>query len=154
MCEWRWHVSEWVMALLLYVFSQRTFKAVIETVKGTYWLQPLTRYTQWLPIFHLSETLWSLCAGGGCSSRCSDSLEWHCQCVLYAQAQGRWTQSDWQSDTGQREKREQSKFSTTDSGPGDSSPGGTCLLLSPRDESLIAGKASAGLEHWFQMSLS
>lgn len=55
--EWSWHLSEWVMAMLLYVFCQETFKAYIETVKRTYWLQALTLCTQWLPIFHLSETL-------------------------------------------------------------------------------------------------
>ncbi len=57
LCEWSWHLSEWVMAMLLYVFCQETFKAYTETVKRTYWLQAVTRCTRWLPIFHLSETL-------------------------------------------------------------------------------------------------
>lgn len=40
---------------------------------------------------------------------------------------------------GKRESRVNSAPRTA--GPGDSSPGSTCLLLSPRDESLIAGKS-------------
>lgn len=56
-CEWSWHLSEWVRAVLLYVFCQVTFKAYIETVKRTYWLQPPTLCTQRLPIIQLTETL-------------------------------------------------------------------------------------------------
>lgn len=54
-------VSEWlgltprgerVRATLSHVCRRWTFKACMETVKRTYWLQALTLCTQWLPIFH------------------------------------------------------------------------------------------------------
>lgn len=85
----RWCVNgadtspEWVMAMLLYVFCGWTFKAHIETVKRTYWLQPLTRWARWLPIFHPP---WDIIAAV-CSRRCGwggaalTVFEWQGWCV-------------------------------------------------------------------------
>lgn len=101
-CEWSWHLPEWVMAMLLYVFCWETFKARTETVKWTYWLQPPTLCTLRLPIFHLSETWKSAVV----AELVAAALLWQtwvtlamCACTRQA-AQGRWTRTDWQSNRG------------------------------------------------------
>lgn len=123
LCERSWHLSEWVMAMLLYVFCQETFKAYIETVKRTYWLQALTLCTQWLPIFHLSETLQSLCGGGVCGSLALTDLSDIGNVCLHT-VPGQMDTDSPQSDRGWGEKRERErhrekatkgKFSTMDS---------------------------------------
>lgn len=93
--------GEWVRATLSHVCRRWTFKACMETVKRTYWLQALTLCTPWLPIFHPPwDIVVALCVcvcvfTGGAPQPHQHHHRWpswvtRVMCA-YTQAQGGWT---------------------------------------------------------------